>query len=40
MKNKKKQKRSRKNAFKKRVQLCRANVEITTRNGKAFIREL
>lgn len=39
MKNKQK-KRSRKNAFKKRVALVRANVELTTRNGKTFVREL
>lgn len=35
-----KKKKKKKNGFKKRVALCRANVELSSRNGKTFIREL
>lgn len=33
-------KKSKKNAFKKRVELVRAKVEFSSRNGKTFIREI
>lgn len=33
-------KRSKKNAFKKRVELARARVELSSRNGKTYIREI